>query len=84
MLLADRFYPSAELFEWLQRRGCQYRLRLKGNLSVDVGRVRVWRTEEVRTDRFNRALVGGSPQHDLQQVIGGADITFGLQGQMTR
>lgn len=37
LLLADRFYPSAALFEWLHRQGWQYRLRLKGNLSVDPG-----------------------------------------------
>jgi len=38
MLLADRFYPSQGLFYWLKEHGWQYRLRLKGNLSVDVGR----------------------------------------------
>ncbi len=37
MLLADRFYPSSQLFEWLQRHHWQYRLRLKGNLCVDTG-----------------------------------------------
>ncbi len=37
LLLADRFYPSAGLFGWLQARGWQYRLRLKGNLTVAVG-----------------------------------------------
>jgi hypothetical protein len=37
LLLADRFYPSAELFDWLHRHGWRYRLRLKGNLSVDTG-----------------------------------------------
>lgn len=37
MLLADRFYPSAELFAWLHRQGWQYRLRLKGNLLADPG-----------------------------------------------
>ena len=37
LLLADRFYPSTALFEWLHRQGWQYRLRLKGNLSVDPG-----------------------------------------------
>lgn len=37
MLLADRFYPSSHLFEWLQRHDWQYRLRLKGNLRVDTG-----------------------------------------------
>lgn len=37
MLLADRFYPSIELFEWLHTRGWHYQLRLKGNLNVDPG-----------------------------------------------
>ena len=37
LLLGDRFYPSADLFAWLQRCGWQYRLRLKGNLTVDTG-----------------------------------------------
>lgn len=37
LLLADRFSPSAALFEWLHRQGWQYRLRLKGNLSVAPG-----------------------------------------------
>jgi len=37
LLLGDRFYPSAALFTWLQQHGWQYRLRLKGNLTVDTG-----------------------------------------------
>ena len=37
LLLGDRFYPSAELFAWLQWYGGQYRLRLTGNLTVDTG-----------------------------------------------
>ncbi len=37
LLLADRFYPSAALFEWLHEHGWGYRLRLKGNLLVDTG-----------------------------------------------
>jgi hypothetical protein len=37
LLLGDRFYPSAELLAWLQQHGWQYRLRLKGNLTVDPG-----------------------------------------------
>lgn len=37
MLLADRFYPSVELFQWLKIRNWHYRLRLKGNLLVDTG-----------------------------------------------
>ncbi len=37
MLLADRFYPSVGLFDWLTAQAWQYRLRLKGNLLVDPG-----------------------------------------------
>ena len=37
LLLGDRFYPSAALLAWLQQHGWQYRLRLKGNLTVDTG-----------------------------------------------
>ena len=37
VLSADRFYPSAELFEWLHAHGWGYRLRLKGNLLADPG-----------------------------------------------
>lgn len=37
MLLADRFYPSGELFAWLHAHAWRYRLRLKGNLLVDTG-----------------------------------------------
>ena len=37
LLLGDRFYPSAALCSWLQQHGWQYRLRLKGNLTVDTG-----------------------------------------------
>lgn len=37
LLLGDRFYPSAELFAWWQRYDWQYRLRLKGHLTVDTG-----------------------------------------------
>jgi hypothetical protein len=38
LLAADRFYPSSQLLEWLQARSWGYRLRLKGNHVVDVGR----------------------------------------------
>jgi len=37
LLLGDRFYPSAELVAWVQQHAWQYRLRLKGNLTVDTG-----------------------------------------------
>lgn len=37
LLSADRFYPSAALFEWLHTHGWRYRLRLKGNLLAEAG-----------------------------------------------
>ena len=37
LLSADRFYPSAALFTWLQAQGWSYRLRLKGNVLADTG-----------------------------------------------
>jgi hypothetical protein len=37
LLSADRFYPSADLFAWLDAHGWGYRLRLKGNLLADAG-----------------------------------------------
>jgi hypothetical protein len=36
-LAADRFYPSAALFRWLQAHDWCYRLRLKKNLLADLG-----------------------------------------------
>jgi hypothetical protein len=37
LLLAGRFYPSTDLFQWLHRHGWHCRLRLKGNPSADPG-----------------------------------------------
>lgn len=37
LLLADRFYPSAALFDWLHEQRWDYRLRLKGNVLADTG-----------------------------------------------
>lgn len=37
VLSADRFYPSAALFAWVQACGWGYRLRLKGNVLADTG-----------------------------------------------
>ena len=37
VLLGDRFYPSTDLLAWLDQHAWQYRLRLKGNLTVDTG-----------------------------------------------
>lgn len=37
VLSADRFYPSRDLFRWLQAQSWSYRLRLKGNILADPG-----------------------------------------------
>ncbi|EIC30458.1 hypothetical protein Metal_2762 [Methylomicrobium album BG8] len=37
LLSADRFYPSAALFGWIQTHGWGYRVRLKGNVLADTG-----------------------------------------------
>ncbi|CAE6872621.1 IS4 family transposase ISMmg3 [Paraburkholderia aspalathi] len=47
MLLADRFYPSAALFAWLKEASWSYRIRLKGNLLVDVGDAAVTTTGDL-------------------------------------
>lgn len=36
-VLADRFYPSVALLEWLRERGWRHRFRLNGKLGVDSG-----------------------------------------------
>ena len=55
MLLADRFYPSAALLNWLHEARWQYRLRLKGNLMVDIGQPGITTTADLAagvTTRF--------------------------------
>lgn len=49
MLLADRFYPSVALFEWLRQNSWDWRMRLKGNLLVDVGDAAVGTTGDLAT-----------------------------------
>lgn len=44
---ADRFYPSASLFEWLHTHGRGYRRRLKGDHGGDVGRPEVTSTGDL-------------------------------------
>ncbi len=55
-VLADRFYPSVELFEWLHARGWQYRLRLKGNLNVDPGFGAIVTTGALAAGQTERSL----------------------------
>lgn len=43
----DRFYPSARLILWLQQHRWQYRLRLKSNLGVDIGRAEITTTGQL-------------------------------------
>jgi hypothetical protein len=67
MLLADRFYPSANLFGWLGEAGWQYRLRLKRNLTVDIGCADVTTTGDLAagvTERYEpqaHLFVAGVP-----------------------
>lgn len=56
VLLADRFYPSIELLEWLQARGWHYRLRLKGNLNIDPGFGDLTTTGELAAGQTERYL----------------------------
>ena len=51
LLSADRFYPSGELFTWLNAHRWHYRLRLKGNLVVDLGQ-----GEDVTTGELARGM----------------------------
>ncbi len=56
LVLADRFYPSVELFAWLQRRVAPDRLRLKGNLTVDPGVGEITPTGKLAADHTERYL----------------------------
>ena len=58
LLLADRFYPSADLFIWLDAQGWGYRLRLKGNLLADPGFGDEVTTGALAQDRQERYLPG--------------------------
>lgn len=58
LLAADRFYPSAALFEWLQTHRWGYRLRLKGNHVVDVGRPEIACTADLVRDMSPRGACG--------------------------
>jgi hypothetical protein len=58
VLLADRFYPSVELFEWLHAHGWRYRLRLKGNLLADPGQSDEVTTGDWAQDVKERYLPG--------------------------
>ena len=56
LLLADRFYPSVELFAWLHGQDWHCRLRLKGNLNVDPGFGDVATTGELAAGHTERYL----------------------------
>ena len=57
LLLADRFYPSVELFAWLHAHTqWHYRLRLKGNLRVDPGFGEITTTGELAAGQTERYL----------------------------
>mgnify|MGYP003588215622 CR=1 FL=1 len=57
LLSADRFYPAVELFRWLHAQpGEHYRLRLKGNLTVDPGFGDIVTTGELAAGQTERYL----------------------------
>jgi hypothetical protein len=58
LLSADRFYPSADLFAWLDGHGWGYRLRLKGNLLADPGHGDETTTGELARGVTERYLPG--------------------------
>jgi hypothetical protein len=58
LLSADRFYPSAGLFRWLQAQGWGYRLRLKGNVLADTGQGDETTTGALAQGVTARALTG--------------------------
>ncbi|MBK8534092.1 MAG: hypothetical protein IPL59_02635 [Candidatus Competibacteraceae bacterium] len=59
LLLADRFSPSAALLAWVHLRDWHYRLRLKGNLSVDPGFGDIVTTGELAAGFTERFLPDG-------------------------
>lgn len=69
LVVADRFYPSTALLAWLHRQGWHYRLRLKGNLSVDPGFGDIVTTGALATGFTERYLANvrlfasGAPTH---------------------
>jgi hypothetical protein len=58
LLSADRFYPPAGLFAWLEGHGWGYRLRLKGNLLADPGHGDETTAGELARDAAERYLAG--------------------------
>lgn len=58
LLSADRFYPSAALFGWLQAQCWGYRLRLKGNVLADTGQGDETTTGALAKDVRERYLTG--------------------------
>ncbi|MFZ1828338.1 MAG: transposase [Candidatus Competibacteraceae bacterium] len=54
--MADRFYPSVELFAWLHEQDWHYRLRLKGSLNVDPGFGDIVTTGELAAGHTERYL----------------------------
>ncbi len=72
MLWAERFYPSAEWFAWLQVHGWRYRLRLKGNLLVDPGYGAETTTGELARGVIERYLLG------IQWLAAGISTHLGI------
>ena len=78
LLAADRFYPSAPLFAWLQAHGWGYRLRLRGNHALDIGCADVISTGDFArgvTQRFARA----ARLFDFQAIAADIDWSRGFE-----
>ncbi len=56
VLLANRFYPLIELFDWPRTQGWHYRVRLKGNPNVDPGLEDLATTGELAVGQTKRYL----------------------------
>ena len=58
VLMADRFYPSVSLFDWLNKAGWDYRLRLKRNHALDIGTAEVSTTGDFARGYSERYVTG--------------------------
>jgi Transposase DDE domain len=72
LLAADRFYPSAPLFTWLQSHRWSYRLRLKGNHALAIGCPEVASTGDFARGVTQRSVVGA------RRFESGIETTIGV------
>ena len=72
VLMADRFYPSANLFNWLQEHKWGYRLRLKGNFKVDIG------NDDVKTTKDLASGIKYRKEIDVKLFQSGVKTNIGV------